>query len=97
MFAAWLLGTMCAGVFSQAIARPELLALDFLLVAFCAAAAVEAVRARPDRASLRCGLAAVASAWIVDRLNGSAWTTVAAGLAAIGVAWWTHENSSVPA
>jgi 4-azaleucine resistance transporter AzlC len=97
MFAAWLLGTMCAGVFSQAIPRPELLGLDFLLVAFCAAAVVEAARARPDSASLRCGLAAVAAAWTVDRLNGSEWTTVAAGLAAIGVAWWTHENERVPA
>jgi predicted branched-subunit amino acid permease len=91
MLVAWLLGTVFAGLFGQLIARPEALGLDFLLAAFCMAAAVEAARARPDGITLRCAVAALGAAGLVDQLGASHWATVAAGMAAIGVAWWADD------
>lgn len=95
MYLAWLAGTACAAVFGQAIPRPESLGLDFLLAAFCAATAVVTMCARPAATTRHSALAALASALLVDRLAGPHWATVAAGIAAIAVAWFSagrHES-----
>lgn len=78
MFLPWVGGTLLGSYAGDWIAHPRLLALDFLLVGFCAAMAFGLYRGRGDLWPLGIGLVV---AFAVDRLGASGWTVVAAGLA----------------
>jgi 4-azaleucine resistance transporter AzlC len=90
MYLPWVVGTALGAVAGNWIADPRMLGVDFLLVAFCFAMAIDLFRARSDVAP---ALAAVIVAALLDRLAPSGWTLVAAGLAGGCVAWLRYEES----
>lgn len=82
MFFPWLGGTLVGALAGGWIPNPKALALDFLLVAFCAAMAVGMWRSKPNHAS---AAAALVAALVADRLLPPGWPIVAAGVAGIVV------------
>lgn len=84
MYLFWIAGTALGALAGNWIADPRTLGVDFLLVAFCAAMALDLFRSRADVAP---ALAAVAVAALLDRFTPSGWTLVAAGLAGALTAW----------
>ena len=90
MYLPWIAGTLSGALAGNWIADPRTLGVDFLLVAFCAAMAMDLFKSRADVAP---ALAAAFVAALLDRLAPSGWTLVAAGLAGGFVAWLRHEDS----
>lgn len=89
-YAAWVAGTALASVAGAWLPRPSVLGLDFLLVAFCAAMAVDALRERPDRAWALVALVAGGIALAVDRYASPGWAIVAAGVGGVAVAFFVQ-------
>ena len=87
MFLPWVGGTLLGSVAGGWMAHPRLLALDFLLTAFCAAMAVGLFKSRAD---LWPAGAALGVALVANAVAPSGWTIVAAGLTGAAVAWWRH-------
>ena len=82
---------MLGSLIGRWIPAPQLLALDFLLVAFCAAMMVGMAR---TRASLWPGGVALAAALVTDRLAPAGWPIVAAGLAGALTAYLRHDAAA---
>lgn len=89
MFLPWVAGTVLGAVAGAWIADPRTLGVDFLLVAFCAAMAMDLFKSRAD---VLPALAAVIVAALLDRFAPSGWTLVAAGLAGALMAWLRYED-----
>jgi predicted branched-subunit amino acid permease len=89
MFLPWVAGTALGALAGNWIADPRMLGVDFLLVAFCAAMALDLLKTRADIAP---ALAAVAVAAALDRFAPSGWTLVAAGLAGALAAWLRYDD-----
>ena len=90
-FAPWIAGTMLGSLIGKWIPAPQLLALDFLLVAWCAAMMVGMAR---TRASLWPGGVALLAALVTDRLAPAGWPIVAAGLAGALTAYLRHGDTA---
>lgn len=91
MFVPWVAGTLLGSLAGDFIAHPEYLALDFLLVAFCAAMAVDLFKSRAD---LWPAGAALLVALAVNWLAPSGWTIVIAGLAGATIAYVRYEDAA---
>jgi 4-azaleucine resistance transporter AzlC len=91
MFLPWMGGTLLGAFVGHRIPSPKVLALDFLLVAFCAAMMVGLVR---GRASLGPALAALTAAALADRFAPAGWSVVAAGLAGAAAAYALHDGAA---
>jgi len=91
MYLPWVAGTALGAVAGNWIADPRMLGVDFLLVAFCFAMAIDLFKARSDVAP---ALAAVIVAALLDRFATSGWTLVAAGLAGGAVAWLRYKENA---
>lgn len=89
MFLPWVGGTLIGSVAGSWMANPKLLALDFLLTAFCTAMAVGLFKTRAD---FWPAAAALAVALVANAVAPSGWTIVAAGLTGAAVAYWRHED-----
>lgn len=91
MFLPWVGGTLLGCLAGNWIAQPKLLALDFLLVAFCMAMAVDMFK---PRAGLWPAAAALATALLLDFLAPSGWTIVVTGIvgAAVGYARYREDT-----
>jgi predicted branched-subunit amino acid permease len=87
MFLPWVGGTLLGCLAGGWMANPKLLALDFLLTAFCAAMAAGLFKSRSD---LGPAAAALAVALLVNAVAPSGWTIVLAGLTGAAVAYWRH-------
>jgi predicted branched-subunit amino acid permease len=72
------------------IADPRTLGVDFLLVAFCFAMAVDLFKSRADIAP---AAVAVTVAGLLDHFAPSGWTLVAAGLAGGFTAWLRYDEA----
>lgn len=84
MFFPWMAGTLAGGLAGEWIPNPKALALDFFLIAFCAALMAAMVGAK---ANIRSGVVALVAALVVDRFVSGGWPIVAAGVAGILVAY----------
>ena len=84
MFFPWMVGTLVGGLAGGWIPNPRTLALDFFLIAFCAAMVTGMIRAKPNFAA---AAAALAAALATDRFLSGGWPIVAAGVAGIAVAY----------
>jgi len=89
MYLPWIAGTLSGAIAGNWIADPRTLGIDFLLVAFCAAMAMDLFKSRADLAP---ALTAALVAALLDRLAPSGWTLVAAGLAGGLAAWLRHKD-----
>lgn len=87
MFLPWVGGTLLGSLAGGWMANPKLLALDFLLTAFCAAMAVGLFKSRAD---LWPAASALAVALLAHAVAPSGWTIVLAGLTGAAVAYWRH-------
>src|SRR5262249_51385892 len=85
----WIAGTALGAAAGTWIADPRTLGVDFLLIAFCAAMAMDLFKSRSDIAP---ALAAVLVAALLDRFAPSGWTLVAAGVAGGLTAWLRYEE-----
>jgi 4-azaleucine resistance transporter AzlC len=90
MFLPWVGGTLIGSVAGGWMANPKLLALDFLLTAFCAAMAVGLFK---SRAEVWPAVAALVVALAANAVAPSGWTIVLAGLTGAAVAYWRHEEA----
>ena len=88
MYLFWIAGTALGALAGNWIADPRTLGVDFLLVAFCAAMALDLFKSRSD---VEPALVAVVVAGALDRFAPSGWTLVAAGLAGALTAWLRYE------
>ena len=84
MYLPWVAGTFLGAIAGSWIADPRALGVDFLLVAFCAAMAMDLFKSKTDIAP---ALAAVLVAIVLEVLAPSGWTLVAAGFTGALVAW----------
>ena len=91
MFVPWVGGTLFGALAGNLIAHPEYLALDFLLIAFCAAMAIDLFKSRAD---LWPAGAALLVALTANWLAPSGWTIVIAGVAGVVVAYVRHGEST---
>ena len=91
MFLPWVAGTALGALIGNWIADPRTLGVDFLLVAFCAAMAMDLFKSRADLAP---ALAAVTVAGLLDSFAPSGWTLVAAGVAGGLVAWLRYKEAA---
>lgn len=91
MFVPWLGGTLVGAFVGHRIPSPKVLALDFLLVSFCAAMAVGLLR---GRSTLWPALAAFGAAALADRYAPPGWSVVAAGAAGAVAAWALHDGKA---
>jgi 4-azaleucine resistance transporter AzlC len=89
MFLPWVGGTLLGSIAGGWMANPKLLALDFLLTAFCAAMAVGLFKSRGD---FWPAAVALAVAFAANAVAPSGWTIVLAGLTGAAVAYWRHED-----
>lgn len=87
----WVIGTALGAAAGTWIDDPRTLGVDFLLVAFCAAMAMDLFNSRSDLAP---ALAAVIVAVMLDYFIPSGWTLVAAGLAGGLTAWLRYEEAA---
>lgn len=92
MFLPWVGGTLAGSLLGDLIAHPEVLALDFLLVAFCAAMAMGLLQTRAD---LWPAGTALVVALVADTLAPSGWTIALAGLAGAGAAYLRHGHDPI--
>lgn len=86
MYVAWIAGTALAGATGSMLPRPAVLGLDFLLVAFCAAMAIDAARHGRNATTAFVAVVAAVVAILVDRYLSPGWAVVAAGVAGVAVA-----------
>jgi 4-azaleucine resistance transporter AzlC len=86
----WVAGTALGAAAGTWIDDPRTLGVDFLLVAFCAAMAMDLFRSRSDIAP---AIAAVIVAALLDRFAPSGWTLVAAGVAGGFTAWLRYKET----
>lgn len=84
MFFPWMAGTLVGALTGGWIPNPRALALDFFLVAFCAAMMVGILRAKPNYVA---ATAALVAALLTDRFFSGGWPIVAAGMAGILTAY----------
>lgn len=89
MFLPWVGGTLIGSLAGNLIADPRLLALDFLLVAFCAAMAMDLFKSRAD---LWPAGIALMIALLADWLGLGGWSIVAAGMGGAAIAYARHDN-----
>lgn len=94
MFVAWVLSTGAGALIGGFVPDPRQLALDFFLVAFCAAMLTGMSRAASDRLPIAVALVAALAA---DRWLPAGWSIVAAGVAGIATAWWRAGDGAGPA
>jgi predicted branched-subunit amino acid permease len=90
MYLPWVAGTALGGAAGNWITDPRTLGVDFLLVAFCFAMAIDLFRSRTDIAP---AAVAMIVAGLLDRLAPSGWTLVAAGLAGGFTAWLRYDDA----
>ncbi len=88
MFLAWIAGTLAGSLVGALITNPALLGLDFLLVAFCAAFAVNMFKGRQD---ILIVIVAAITAFITSKLAEGGWAIITAGLAGAAVAYLRHS------
>ena len=93
MFTPWLVGTLIGASVGSLVPNPRALGLDFLLVAFSAAAAVAMSKSRNDVWTVA---AAAASALAVQQMAPGGWPIVAAGIigAIVGYLRWKPAGST---
>jgi 4-azaleucine resistance transporter AzlC len=91
MFIPWVGGTVSGSVATDWIPDANVLGLDFLLVAFCAAMGIGLAKSRHDLLPLG---VATAVALVVDRLAPGGWTIVAAGFAGALAAFMRKEDAT---
>lgn len=91
MFAPWIAGTLLGSLAGNWIAQPKVLALDFLLVAFCMAMAVDMLK---SRAALWPAAAALATALLLDFAAPSGWTIVITGIVGAAVGYAHHREAA---
>lgn len=91
MFAPWMVGTLLGSLAGNWIAQPKVLALDFLLIAFCMAMAADMLKAR---AGIWPAAAALATALVLDTLAPSGWTIVVTGLVGGAVGYAQHREAA---
>lgn len=84
MFLGWVIGTVAGSVAGTLITNPAILGLDFLLVAYAAAAAVIMFRGRSDILTI---IVAAVAAFAVSQAVSGGWPIIAAGLAGATVAY----------
>ena len=89
MYASWLIGTMLGHAFGSVIATPERFGLDFMLVAFSMAFAIDFCKARAD---ILPAVAALAVAILCNHMAPSGWTIMAAGLAGATVTFFLRRD-----
>jgi predicted branched-subunit amino acid permease len=94
MFTPWLAGTLLGASAGSLVPNPKALGLDFLLVAFSAAAAVAMAKSRNDVWTVA---AAAAIALAVQQFVPGGWPIVAAGIAGaiVGYVRWKPAGSAV--
>ena len=94
MFTPWLAGTLVGASIGSLVPNPKALGLDFLLVAFSAAAAVAIAKSRNDVWTVA---AAAAIALAVQQIVPGGWPIVAAGIvgAIVGYLRWKPAGSTV--
>jgi 4-azaleucine resistance transporter AzlC len=85
----WVAGTALGAAAGTWIDDPRTLGVDFLLVSFCAAMAMDLFKSRSDTAP---AITAVIVAALLDRYAPSGWTLVAAGVAGGFAAWIRYEG-----
>lgn len=85
----WLAGTAIGSILGGKAPNPQVLGLDFMLVAFSAAMMVGMFRQRSD---LGVVAVAVVAALAVALAGSPAWAPVVAGLAGGAFAWARHEE-----
>jgi len=90
MYVAWVLGTVVGHIAGSAIGEPERFGLDFMLVAFSAALAVDFWKGRE---LVKPALAALLTALLCDRAAPGGWTIVASGLAGATVAYLAYRET----
>lgn len=88
MFLAWITGTLAGSLIGALITNPALLGLDFLLVAFCMAYAVNMFQGRQDLAIVA---TAAVTALVTSFLVEGGWSVITAGLAGAAVAYLRHQ------
>lgn len=81
-FTGWVISTAIGFVSGQLFANPKAIGLDFVVIAFCLAAATSMARLVRTPRGFVPALVAGAVIIVVDRLLPGPWTVVAAGLAA---------------
>ncbi len=81
-FAGWVTATALGFVSGQLFANPKAIGLDFVVVAFCLAAATAMARMVRTPRGFVPALVAAAVIVVTDRLYPGPWTVVAAGLSA---------------
>ncbi len=91
MYASWLVGTVLGHAAGSAIITLERFGLDFMLVAFSTALAIDFCKARAD---ILPAVAALAVAILCNHVAPSGWTIVAAGLAGANVAFFLRRDTS---
>ena len=89
MFVPWVGGTAAGAAVGHWIPSPHVLAIDFLLVAFCMAMLLGMAKARSN---LWPGLAALGAALVADRYAPAGWAIVTAGLTGAVVAFALHRE-----
>lgn len=94
MFAPWVLGTLIGWHAGSWIADPRVLALDFLLAAFCAAMAVGLYRSKSDWVTIALALAC---ALLLDAFAPSGWTIVVTGIVGAISGYLRHQDAPVAA
>jgi len=94
MYTPWLAGTLVGASIGSLVPNPKALGLDFLLVAFSAAAAVALAKSRNDIWTVA---AAAAGALAVQQIVPGGWPIVAAGIvgAIVGYLRWKPAGSTV--
>ena len=91
MFFPWMAGTLVGALTGGWIPNPRALALDFFLVAFCAAMMAGMLRARPNYLA---ATAALVAALLADRFFSAGWPIVAAGATGILTAYCCKPRPS---
>jgi 4-azaleucine resistance transporter AzlC len=86
-FITWILGTLIGAGAGRSMPRPEVLGLDFLLVAFCAAMMMAMIRVRTRCLTAITVAAALVAALVADRFLGRGWPVIVAGLTGVVIAY----------
>ena len=90
-YTCWVIATGAGLAFGQLVPDPKAVALDFIVVAFCASAAGMMWRGSQDIAP---AIAALAAGIAADRWLSGAWVVVAAALAAMVVGALRRDSSA---
>ena len=95
-YVGWVAATGLGFVTGQLLANPKVIGLDFVVVAFCLAAATVMARSIRTPRGFMPPVAAASAIIAVDRLAPGPWTVVAAGLTAAVVAAALHDPEQDP-